>query len=46
MLNKPTITIVELSTEIGISTTAVENNIQKLIEKAIIDRTGSAKTGT
>jgi len=45
MLNMPTITIVELSDQIGISTTAVENNIKKLKEKAIIDRTGSDKTG-
>ncbi len=41
----PGISILELSQEIGISTTAIENNLKKLKDKDLIKREGSAKTG-
>ena len=39
------VTIEELSQEIGISTTAIENNIKKLKKKGIIERIGPARGG-
>jgi len=39
------VTIDEMSESIGISTTAVENNISKLKEKNIIERKGPDKGG-
>ena len=39
------ISIPQISKIIGISTTAVENNISKLKEKGIVKRIGSAKSG-
>ncbi len=41
----PTITITELNKIIGISTTAIENNIKKLKNKGLIKRIGSDKAG-
>ena len=38
-------TIVQIAEELGISTTAVENNISKLRENGILKREGSDKTG-
>ena len=45
MIETPDITIIQLSDELNLSTTAVENNIKKLKEKGAIDREGSDKTG-
>ena len=39
------ISIPELSKDIGISKTAIENNIAKLKEKGVIQRIGGAKGG-
>jgi len=41
----PKITIIEMSEKIGISTTAVENNISKLRNNNLLERIGSDKTG-
>ncbi len=41
----PHITIQQLSEEVQISTTAVENNIKKLKEKDLLKRVGSPKGG-
>jgi len=41
----PKITISELSQIVGISTTAIENNITKLKEKGILKRIGPDKGG-
>jgi len=46
MSDNPEITIKELSEEIGISTTAIENNIKYLKEHKYIERYGSDKAGT
>ena len=43
--NNPSITSEQLSIIIGISETAIENNIRILKEKKIIERIGSKKTG-
>jgi ATP-dependent DNA helicase RecG len=40
------ITIIEMAKFLSISKTAVENNIKKLREKAILSRVGSDKTGS
>ncbi|AAM31358.1 hypothetical protein MSMAW_2928 [Methanosarcina mazei WWM610] len=45
IINDPQISIVELSQRIGISTTAIENNIAKFKEKGILKRVGPAKGG-
>ncbi len=45
MKKNPEITIPELSAIVGISTTAIENNIRKLKESNIIRREGSDKDG-
>lgn len=45
MINKDDITIGNLSDELNISTTAVENNIKKLQEKGLLKRIGSDKGG-
>jgi len=42
---KPSITISDLSTQIGISTTAIDKNIKKLKELNILKRVGSDKEG-
>jgi ATP-dependent DNA helicase RecG len=42
----PNITINILSTKIGISTTAIENNIKSLKDSNILRRVGSDKAGT
>jgi len=39
------VTIVQIAEALGISTTAIENNISKLREKGILRREGSDKTG-
>ena len=41
----PHITINELSDQVGIGTTAVENNLKKLKNKGAITRVGSARGG-
>ena len=41
----PNSTIPELAEAIGISTTAIENNIKKLKEKDLLERIGSAREG-
>jgi len=41
----PQITIKELSEEVGISTTAIENNLSKLKEYGFLQRIGSDKRG-
>lgn len=46
MSETPEITIIELSDKIGISTTAIENNIKYLKENGYIERHGSDKAGT
>jgi predicted HTH transcriptional regulator len=43
--NNPRITIIELAKYIGISTTSIENNLNKLKNKQLIKREGSDKTG-
>jgi ATP-dependent DNA helicase RecG len=43
--DNPEITISELSERIGIGTSAIENNIKKLKEKGLIERTGGRKEG-
>ena len=45
MSQNKTISIPELSTAIGISTTAIEKHIKGLKDKGIIKRIGSAKGG-
>ena len=45
MRNTPTISLSQLSKMIGISQTAVENNIAKLKKNGLINREGSAKRG-
>ncbi len=45
IINDPQISIVELSQRIGISSTAVENNITKFKDKGILKRIGPAKGG-
>jgi len=45
IVNDPQISIVELSQRMGISTTAIENNITKLKEKGILHRIGPDKSG-
>jgi len=42
----PHITINELSDQVGIGTTAVENNLKKLKSKGMIERIGSARGGS
>jgi len=42
----PHITINELSDQVGVGTTAVENNLKKLKSKGMIERVGSARGGT
>ena len=45
-MNKtPAITIAELSTTLGISTTAVENHIARLRSRGLLSRVGSARAG-
>jgi len=46
MINKPTITIKEMSESVGISTTSIDKNIASLKWKGIVDRVGSDSTGT
>jgi len=41
----PSASIPEMAEKIGISTTAIENNIKKLKEKNLLERIGSAKAG-
>ncbi len=43
--NNPNITNKQLSVIVGISETAIENNIKVLKENKIIERIGSKKTG-
>jgi ATP-dependent DNA helicase RecG len=43
--NNPRITKREMSEKIGISTTAIDKNIQKLKEKGILKRIGHDKSG-
>lgn len=43
--NNPNVTNKQLSIIIGITETAIENNIRKLRENKIIERIGSKKTG-
>jgi ATP-dependent DNA helicase RecG len=43
--DNPEITISELSERIGIGTSAIENNIKKLKEKGLTERTGGRKEG-
>lgn len=43
--NNPYVSLVGLSKEIGISQTAVENNITKLKHKGVLTRIGSPKGG-
>jgi len=45
ILNNPYSTINKISQKIGISSTAVENNLRKLKEKRYIERVGSDKGG-
>ena len=45
IINDSQISIVELSQRMGISTTAIENNITKLKEKGILQRIGPDKSG-
>ncbi len=45
MKENKSITIAELSEIIGISTTAIEKNIDYLKKKKVIERIGSAKGG-
>ncbi|NOR73691.1 MAG: HTH domain-containing protein [Draconibacterium sp.] len=45
MVNKPSITIKEMSESIGISTTAIDKNITALKQKGIVDRVGSDSSG-
>ena len=44
--NNPQITIPELSQLIGISTTAIENNIKYLKENNLLKRVGTTKDGS
>lgn len=46
MAGTPHITINTLSEQIGIGTTAVENNLKKLKRKGIIELIGPAKGGS
>ena len=39
------ISIVDIADKLGISTTAVDNNIKKLKEKGLLERKGPAKGG-
>ncbi len=41
----PSITIIEMSEKIGISTTTVGNNISKLRNNSLLERIGSDKKG-
>ena len=45
MLQNPNVAIPDIAAAIGISTTAVENNIQKLKDKGVLTRVGSARSG-
>jgi predicted HTH transcriptional regulator len=45
MHQNPKISIVEISTKLELSTTAIENNIKKLREKNILEHIGPAKGG-
>jgi len=45
MHQNPKISIVEISTKLELSTTAIENNIKKLREKNILEHVGPAKGG-
>ena len=45
MVNDPNISVVALAKRLGISRTAVENNIKWLKEKGYIERIGPAKGG-
>ena len=45
IINDPQISIVELSQRIGISSTAIENNITKLKEKNVLKRIGPDRGG-
>jgi len=45
MRNNPNITKAELSRILGISTTAIDNNISFLKKNGYIERVGSNKTG-
>ena len=42
---KPTISKKEMAAIIGISTTALDKNIEKLKKKGLLQRIGSAKSG-
>ena len=45
MIENKFITIIEIAEKIGLSSTAVENNIAKLKSKGILRREGSDKSG-
>ena len=45
MYYKPSISIPQIAENIGLGTTAVENNIKKLKGKKLLKRIGSAKGG-
>ena len=45
MRDNPNVTIEELHNMIGVSTTAIDNNIAFLRENGYIERIGSNKTG-
>ena len=45
MVRNPQVTIRQLSEQLQISTTAIENNIKKLKENSLIERKGSFKSG-
>ena len=46
ILKKPSVTIKEMAEAIGISTTAIDKNLNKLKEKEIIRRVGGDKGGS
>jgi predicted HTH transcriptional regulator len=46
IINKPMINIEQLSKSVGISTTAIENNIKYLKENNILKRVGNNKDGS
>ncbi len=43
--SNPKISIPEIAEKIGISTTAIENNLKKIKEKGLLKRIGPAKGG-
>ncbi|MDR3129384.1 MAG: Fic family protein [Tannerellaceae bacterium] len=45
IVSNPKVTIVEMSKQLSVSETAIENNIKKLKEKCLLTRVGSDKTG-